>query len=92
MRVFRQLDEIPSSLGVTVISIGNFDGVHCGHKTVLKEVVRRARELQASAVAVTFAKSVETGSSANVVIPLLRFSSASFSGVFTGKLCAPLRM
>jgi len=54
MRVFRQLDEIPSSLGVTVISIGNFDGVHCGHKTVLKEVVRRARELQASAVAVTF--------------------------------------
>jgi riboflavin kinase / FMN adenylyltransferase len=54
MRVFRHLDEIPSSLGATVISIGNFDGVHCGHKTVLKEVVRRAQELKASAVAVTF--------------------------------------
>jgi riboflavin kinase / FMN adenylyltransferase len=54
VRVFRHLDEIPSSLGATVISIGNFDGVHCGHKSVLKEVARRARELEATAVAVTF--------------------------------------
>ena len=54
MRIFRQLDNIPSNLGAAVISIGNFDGVHCGHKRVLKEVVRRAQELKASAVAVTF--------------------------------------
>src|SRR5262245_11201745 len=54
MRIFRHLDEIPSSLGATIISIGNFDGVHCGHRTVLKEVVRRAGELGASAMGVTF--------------------------------------
>ncbi len=54
MRIFRHLDELPPGLGPTVISIGNFDGVHCGHRKVLAEVVKRARELNASAMAVTF--------------------------------------
>jgi len=54
MRVFRHLDEIPPSLGATILSIGNFDGVHCGHKTVLEQVVHRAKELGATAMAVTF--------------------------------------
>src|SRR5207248_10760449 len=53
MRVFRNLDGV-SSLEATVVSIGNFDGVHCGHRTVLSEVVRRAKEHKAAAVAVTF--------------------------------------
>ncbi|HEX6466874.1 MAG TPA: bifunctional riboflavin kinase/FAD synthetase [Terriglobales bacterium] len=54
MRVFRHLDEIPPTFGPTVLSIGNFDGVHCGHRKVLGEVVTRARALGAQAVAVTF--------------------------------------
>src|SRR5256885_39513 len=54
MRVFRHLDELPADLGPTIISIGNFDGVHCGHKKVLEQVVYRARELAAKAMAVTF--------------------------------------
>ena len=53
MRVFRNLDGV-SSLEATVVSIGNFDGVHCGDRTVLSEVVRRAKEHKAAAVAVTF--------------------------------------
>src|SRR5215813_7767232 len=53
MRVFRHLDEV-SSLGATVVSIGNFDGVHCAHKAVLREVIRRAEQLEAKSVAVTF--------------------------------------
>ena len=53
MRVFRNLDEI-SGLGATVASIGNFDGVHCAHRAVLREVIRRGGELGAKAVAVTF--------------------------------------
>jgi len=28
-----------------VVSIGNFDGLHLGHREILKTVVRRAREL-----------------------------------------------
>jgi riboflavin kinase / FMN adenylyltransferase len=54
MRIFRSLEEIPGDFGPTIVSVGNFDGVHCGHQHVLKEVVRRARETASRAVAVTF--------------------------------------
>ena len=37
-----------------MLSVGNFDGVHRAHQHVLGEVVRRARELGAQSVAVTF--------------------------------------
>jgi riboflavin kinase / FMN adenylyltransferase len=54
MRTFRSLEEVPSDFGRTIVSVGNFDGVHCGHQQVLKEVVRRARENNGKAVALTF--------------------------------------
>jgi len=38
----------------SVVSIGNFDGVHLGHQAILKRVVMRARELGLLAVAMTF--------------------------------------
>ena len=38
----------------TVISIGNFDGVHIGHQAVLSHVVQRARAAETMAVAMTF--------------------------------------
>jgi riboflavin kinase / FMN adenylyltransferase len=54
MRVFRHLDELPSDWGPTVVSIGNFDGVHRAHRYVLSKVGERARELKAKSMAVTF--------------------------------------
>ena len=54
MRIFRTLEEFRGDLGPTVVSVGNFDGVHYGHQQVLKEIVRRARETGSQAVAVTF--------------------------------------
>ncbi|HWC18644.1 MAG TPA: hypothetical protein VG498_16660, partial [Terriglobales bacterium] len=54
MQVFRHLDELPADWHATVISIGNFDGVHCGHQYVLAKVVERARALNARSLAVTF--------------------------------------
>ncbi|HEY6306716.1 MAG TPA: bifunctional riboflavin kinase/FAD synthetase [Candidatus Angelobacter sp.] len=54
MRTFRSLEEVPGDFGATVVTVGNFDGVHCGHQEVLREVVRRARETGSQAVAVTF--------------------------------------
>jgi riboflavin kinase/FMN adenylyltransferase len=54
MQVFRSLDEIPSNFGRSVVAIGNFDGVHLGHRAILEEVRRRAAEQGAASVAVTF--------------------------------------
>ena len=38
------LDDIPADLGPTVVTLGNFDGVHRGHREVLTRVVREAAE------------------------------------------------
>jgi riboflavin kinase/FMN adenylyltransferase len=38
----------------SVVSIGNFDGLHLGHREILKTVVKRARELGVQSVAMTF--------------------------------------
>lgn len=54
MQVLRKLEDVPAGFGPTVISIGNFDGVHRAHLTVLAEVVRRANEIGAKSMAMTF--------------------------------------
>jgi riboflavin kinase/FMN adenylyltransferase len=54
MAVYRSVDEIPAGFGPSVASIGNFDGVHLGHRQILAAVVAEARTLGACAVAVTF--------------------------------------
>jgi riboflavin kinase / FMN adenylyltransferase len=54
MRVFHHLSEVPADLGPTIVSVGNFDGVHRAHQSVLQRVVARAKELKAASVAVTF--------------------------------------
>jgi riboflavin kinase/FMN adenylyltransferase len=38
----------------SVVSIGNFDGLHIGHREILKTVVERARQLKLRPVAMTF--------------------------------------
>ena len=54
MRVFRHLSEIPADFGPTLVSVGNFDGVHRAHRRVLDEIVSRARQRGAKSVAVSF--------------------------------------
>jgi riboflavin kinase / FMN adenylyltransferase len=52
--VYRAIEEIPTDFGPSVASIGNFDGVHRGHQSILAAVVAEARERGMRAVAVTF--------------------------------------
>lgn len=54
MKIFRHLSEIPANFGPSVATIGNFDGVHRGHRWVISEVVERARNLGIRSVAITF--------------------------------------
>ena len=54
MQVYRKLDELPANLGNTVLSVGNFDGVHRAHHHVLQEIIRRTRELTGTSMVVTF--------------------------------------
>ncbi|HVH94297.1 MAG TPA: adenylyltransferase/cytidyltransferase family protein, partial [Nocardioidaceae bacterium] len=55
MRIWRSLDEVPRDLGRTVVTIGNFDGVHRGHQHVLGRAREVAGELGGlPVVAVTF--------------------------------------
>jgi len=55
VQIWRSLDEVPADLGRTVVTVGNFDGVHLGHQ----RVVGRARDVAEQhgdlpVVAVTF--------------------------------------
>ena len=54
MLTFHQLDDVPRGFGASLVSVGNFDGVHCAHRRVLEEIVRRAAAANISSVAVTF--------------------------------------
>ena len=54
MQIFHKPGELPANFGATVLSVGNFDGVHLGHRFLLAQVVERARLLRARSVAVTF--------------------------------------
>lgn len=54
MQVWNSMAEVPTDLPRTVVALGNFDGVHRGHRAVLKRVVELARSEDALSVAVTF--------------------------------------
>ncbi|HLK95376.1 MAG TPA: bifunctional riboflavin kinase/FAD synthetase [Nocardioidaceae bacterium] len=56
MTVWRQLDQVPPDLGPTVVTIGNFDGVHRGHRLVLDRARSAAEALgpDVPVVVVTF--------------------------------------
>lgn len=54
MVIFHRLEEIPAGFGPSIVSVGNFDGVHRAHLRVLNEMVSRSRRIGARSVAVTF--------------------------------------
>lgn len=54
MKVIRQLEDIQKPLRNPVMTIGNFDGVHRGHKVLFHRVVDWAKKLGGQSVVMTF--------------------------------------
>jgi riboflavin kinase/FMN adenylyltransferase len=54
MRVISDLKELGEPMAPCVVTIGNFDGVHLAHQTLLRRVVEVARTQGQSATAITF--------------------------------------
>lgn len=53
-RVYRSLEEAAGGFGPCALTIGVFDGVHCGHRRILRRVVALAAERGWKAAAMTF--------------------------------------
>lgn len=54
MRLIANLNELRDPVGASVVTIGNFDGVHIAHQKLIRQVVESARARGAVALAVTF--------------------------------------
>ncbi|GGF38479.1 riboflavin biosynthesis protein [Marmoricola endophyticus] len=54
MQIWRSLEEIPDGLDPTVVVVGNFDGVHLGHRAVVAQACAQAADDATRVVAVTF--------------------------------------
>ena len=74
MHIFHKLEDIPAGFGPSLVSVGNFDGVHRAHAHVLGEIVQRAHASDAKAVAVTFephpARILRPDSALKLITPL----------------------
>jgi riboflavin kinase / FMN adenylyltransferase len=53
MEIIRAIDELPPH-PFPVVALGNFDGVHLGHRAILKAAIDRARDVAGTAFALTF--------------------------------------
>jgi len=54
MIVLHDLHELKRQLKDVVLTIGNFDGVHLGHREIFRRVVAKARELGGTSAVMTF--------------------------------------
>ncbi|GAB2708518.1 bifunctional riboflavin kinase/FAD synthetase [Arthrobacter bambusae] len=54
VHIWNDPTEVPEDFGPSVVTIGNFDGVHRGHQQVLTQLLRTAGQHGAQSVVVTF--------------------------------------
>jgi riboflavin kinase/FMN adenylyltransferase len=54
MKVVNRLEDLPLGLPRVVATIGNFDGMHLGHRQLMGDLVERAERIQGTPAVVTF--------------------------------------
>jgi len=54
MEIIRGLDSLKKSYTNTVLTIGNYDGMHIGHQKILSMVTKRSGEIKGTSMVMTF--------------------------------------
>lgn len=54
MQIITSLDQLPATFGPCALTLGNFDGVHLGHRELFRRLLKTARQLDCPAVVCTF--------------------------------------
>jgi len=54
MRIFRSMAEIPAGFGPSAVTIGNFDGMHWGHRQIMRRTVTVSKAQALVPVVLTF--------------------------------------
>jgi len=54
IRIYRSLEELGNGVGPCAVTIGNFDGVHAGHRRIFRRVAQIAAEHRWKATVLTF--------------------------------------
>ncbi|MCD6525446.1 MAG: bifunctional riboflavin kinase/FAD synthetase [Desulfuromonas sp.] len=54
MKIIRDLSELKEPFHNAVVTLGNFDGVHLGHREIFRTVVRTAKQKQGTSIVCTF--------------------------------------
>jgi riboflavin kinase / FMN adenylyltransferase len=54
MKILQGIRQLPKPMMKSVLTIGNFDGVHLGHRALIDEVLKRSRASRIPSVVMTF--------------------------------------
>lgn len=54
MQVFRGYTQVNQNFHNVVLTIGNFDGIHLGHKKIIEKVIERSKKIKGTSIVYTF--------------------------------------
>lgn len=54
MDILKNFNSLPITFGASAVTLGNFDGVHLGHRELFRHLVKMARQLNCPSVVYTF--------------------------------------
>ena len=54
MQIFHGYEEVKEALPSPILTVGNYDGLHLGHRQIIESVVKRARDQKGTSIVYTF--------------------------------------